>query len=71
MAEPREFLPDWTIRPGVLLRKMLEHHGISEADLADRARLGPETVAGVLGGTVKVDGLIAGRLDEALGTDGF
>jgi plasmid maintenance system antidote protein VapI len=66
----RPFTPDWTLHPGVALRVVLRHRGISEADLADRARLGPEAIAGVLGGTIAVDGLIAQRLEEALGTPG-
>jgi plasmid maintenance system antidote protein VapI len=66
----RPFLPDWTLHPGVALRAVLRHREISEADLADRARLGPETIGGILGGTMAVDGLIAQRLEEALGRPG-
>lgn len=66
----RPFLPDWTLHPGVILRRVLEGRGITEAGLADLSRLGPETVAGVLGGTMAVDGLIAQRLEEALGRPG-
>lgn len=64
----RPFAPDWTLHPGIALRAVMRHRGISEADLADRARLGPETVAGILGGTMAVDGFTAQRLEEALGT---
>lgn len=67
MDTDRPFEPDWTLHPGVALREILGERGISEADLADAARLGPETVAGLLNFTVPVDGLIAQQLEAALG----
>ena len=66
----RPFAPDWTLHPGVCLRAVLRHREITEAGLAFASGLGPETVAGVLRGTMAVDGVIAQRLEEALGTPG-
>lgn len=67
IPESRPFEPDWTLHPGVCLREILDDRGISEAGLARMTGLGPETIAGILGFTVTIDGLIAERLEAALG----
>jgi len=67
-AAPREFRPDWTISRGRILAAVLRHRGISEAEFAGLAMIGPETVRGILTATVAVDGRIAARIGEALST---
>jgi plasmid maintenance system antidote protein VapI len=59
------------LHPGVILRHELAARGITEADLAQMAGLGPETVAGILGCTTAIDGVIAGRLETALGVPAY
>jgi HTH-type transcriptional regulator / antitoxin HigA len=54
--------------PGSLIRHVIDDRGWTEAELASRTRLGPETVAGILAATVRIDGLIAARIGEAFGT---
>lgn len=66
-AESRPFEPDWTLHPGICLRKILDDRGISKAELARMTGLGPETIAGILGFTVAIDRLTARRLEAALG----
>lgn len=63
----RPFEPDWTLAPGDCLAELLELRGITEAELADRTRLGPETIAGILAASIPVDGLIAEKLSELFG----
>lgn len=60
------FEPDWTLHPGVALAELLDERGITAAELAGRAQLGPETVAGLLNFIVPVDSVIAGCLEKAL-----
>jgi HTH-type transcriptional regulator / antitoxin HigA len=62
------FKPDWTLSPGTLIREEMNERGWTEAELASRAGLGPETIAGILAATVQIDGLIAARIGEAFGT---
>jgi hypothetical protein len=56
----RPFVPDWTLRPGVLLRKALEAQGKSP-DGIPGARL-------IIEGTRRVDARHAARIAETLGT---
>lgn len=62
----REFLPDWTMRPGVHLQEMLDYaglHGRSGIRYLKKATgLDEGTVIGVLYGTVEIDDDIAARL---------
>jgi plasmid maintenance system antidote protein VapI len=65
--DARPFEPDWTLAPGDCLAELLELRGITEAGLADRTRLGPETIAGILAASTAVDGLIAEKLSAVFG----
>jgi HTH-type transcriptional regulator / antitoxin HigA len=67
-GEPHPFEPDWTLSPGAIIREEMNARGWTEAELASRAALGPETIAGILAATMTVDGVIAARISEALGT---
>lgn len=66
-AEPRPFLPDWTLAPGDCLAELLDLKGITEAELAERTRLGPEAIAGILSASIPVDGVIAEKLSAVFG----
>ena len=63
----RPFEPDWTLAPGDCLAELLALRGITEAELAARTRLGPETIAGILAASIPVDGLIAEKLSAVFG----
>jgi HTH-type transcriptional regulator / antitoxin HigA len=65
---PHPFKPDWTLSPGTLIREEIGARGWTEAELASRTGLGPETIAGILAATVRIDELIAARIGEAFGT---
>lgn len=56
----RPFVPDWTIRPGVLLRRALEAKGLSADDLAGGRHL--------LDGTWRIDRMHANWISDLLGT---
>lgn len=59
--------PDWTLAPGDCLAELLEMRGITEAELDDRTRLGPEIIAGILAASIPVDSLIAEKLAAVFG----
>lgn len=66
-GEFRPFEPDWTIRPGVLLRHELAARGVTPAELAGSAALAAEVVTGIIDGTQKIGEEIADRLYAGLG----
>lgn len=59
--------PDWTLRPGVVLHAHLEECPVDLA-VFTAAGIGEDTLAGLIGGTVRVDRAIAEKLGRALGT---
>ena len=61
------FEPDWTLAPGDFLSAVLGQRGILVAELAAAAGLDPKITDGILDATTRVDGLIAERLEKALG----
>ncbi len=65
--ELHPFTPDWTVRPGVLLRDELAERGITPDALAASVGLAAEVITGVIDGTRKIDQVIAERLFAALG----
>ena len=67
--ELRPFTPDWTVRPGVLLRRELAARDLTPDQLATSAGLAAEVVTGVISGTRKIDQDIAERRAEARGED--
>lgn len=56
----RPFVPDWTLRPGTLLREALAVKGIDPDDI-----LGAEEI---IAGTLRIDRMHAGWISDALGT---
>jgi antitoxin HigA-1 len=65
--ELHEFTPDWTIRPGVLLRQELAARGATPDELAASVGLAAEVITEVIDGTRKINQMIAERLYAALG----
>ena len=66
-SEPHPFTPDWTISPGVLLRRELAERDVTPDELAASAGVAAEVVTGVIDGTRKIDQEIAERLYAGLG----
>lgn len=60
------FDPDWTMRPGVILREMMDYEGLTGAIgtqmIATYAGLDPNVVDGILAGTERITEPIARRL---------
>jgi plasmid maintenance system antidote protein VapI len=65
-GKPIPFDPDWTMRPGVTLREMLDDSGMSVRVIAKIAGLAPAVIQGVLDGSVPITEPIAERLARAL-----
>lgn len=66
MTELHPFIPDWTLSPGVLLRRVMAGRNLAEADLS-RCGLLPETIAGILAGTSAIGEDAAIRIANATG----
>lgn len=64
----RPFVPDWTIRPGVMVAEAMKARGMTADDLGARTYLRPEAVAGLLSGHLRIGGPTARLLADALGT---
>lgn len=67
-GELHEFTPDWTLHPGVLLRRLMDERKIGPATLALRAGMELPDLRRVLNGTARIDNVTAGRLGGVLGT---
>lgn len=68
MTDHQPFTPDWTLRPGILLRELLRERDISTAQLAVGSGLHYPVVLAVLGGTARIDENIAWAIALATGT---
>jgi HTH-type transcriptional regulator / antitoxin HigA len=64
----RPFEPDWTIRPGILLRRTMQEKGLYDTQLAERSGLTIMTVRNVLDGANRIDEATAERLAAGTGT---
>jgi len=66
MSKPIPFDPDWTIRPGVILREMMDYERLRGATgvrmIAKIAHLEPAVIEGILDGTQQITQPIAERL---------
>lgn len=56
--------PDWVVKPGDFLQEWIDENGMSTSAVATVCSLPPETVAGVLEGSVAIDASIACRLAD-------
>jgi plasmid maintenance system antidote protein VapI len=61
-GKPILFDPDWTMRPGVILREMMDDSGMSVRMIAKIAGLEPALIEGVLDGSVPITDPISERL---------
>jgi plasmid maintenance system antidote protein VapI len=68
MTDHQPFTPDWTLRPGILLRDFLRARGMSSAELSVRSGLYYPVVLAVLDGTASIDVGIAWGIGQATGT---
>jgi HTH-type transcriptional regulator/antitoxin HigA len=62
-----EFNPDWALPPGTLLREEIEALGMSQADLAQRAKLTQKHVSQVMTGTASLTPDVALAFERSLG----
>ena len=64
--DPHEFVPDWSVHPGSVLRQVLEKRGIRQAELAERTGLTSKHVNQIVKEGVGISGDIAVLLERAL-----
>jgi HTH-type transcriptional regulator / antitoxin HigA len=62
-----EFQPDWAVSPGTLIRSEIEARGMTQADLAARAKLTEKHVSQVMTGTVTLTADVALAFERSLG----
>jgi HTH-type transcriptional regulator / antitoxin HigA len=62
-----EFQPDWAATPGVLLKAEIEARGMTQSDLAARAKLTTKHVSQVMTGTVTLTPDVALAFERSLG----
>jgi len=61
-----EYCPDYLAPPGEVLKEHLEHAGIAQAELAERACLPAGTIGGIIDGELSITPDIAKRLEHVL-----
>lgn len=59
--------PDWVMKPGETLKDHMDEDGVTVNAVAKLCDLSPETIVGILDGSVAIDAGIACRLET--GTD--
>lgn len=62
-----EFAPDWSLHPGVLLRRVLDEQQLRQSELAERAGLSAKHVNQIVNRSVGITGDVAVVLERALG----
>lgn len=62
-----EFSPDWSLHPGVLLRRVLQQQQIRQSELAERTGLSAKHVNQIVNRSVGITGDVAVVLERALG----
>jgi len=61
-----EYCPDYLVLPGEVLKEHLEHAGLTQAELAERASLPARTIDGIIDGELSITTDIAKRLENVL-----
>jgi HTH-type transcriptional regulator/antitoxin HigA len=61
------FVPDYAVPPGITLHEMLEHFGISQAELAERTGRPKKTINEIVKGKAAITPETALQLERALG----
>ncbi len=64
--QPPEFVPDWSVHPGAVLRNVLEKRGIRQSELAARTGLSAKHVNQIVNETIGISGDVALLLELAL-----
>lgn len=62
----QEFVPNWSVHPGAVLRAILEQRAIRQAELAERTGLTPKHVNQIVKEGVGISGDVAVLLERAL-----
>ena len=65
-GQPEEFTPDWSVHPGVILRGVLEEHGIRQSELAERTGLTAKHINQIVTGSIGISADVALVLERAL-----
>ena len=64
---PTEFVPQWTLHPGDILKEILTERNWRQSDLAERTGLSPKHINQIVNGSIGITGDVAVRLERALG----
>lgn len=64
-----EFKPNWSIHPGVFLRRVLEQRGIRQSELAERTGLTAKHINQIVTENIGISGDVALLLERALDID--
>jgi HTH-type transcriptional regulator/antitoxin HigA len=65
--EVHEFVPDWSLHPGAVLRHVLDDRGLRQAELAERTGLSAKHINQIVKESIGVTGDVAVLLERALG----
>jgi HTH-type transcriptional regulator/antitoxin HigA len=65
-GRPEEFAPDWSVHPGVILRRVLEESGIRQSELAERTGLTAKHINQIVAGSIGISADVALLLERAL-----
>lgn len=65
--ELTEFVPDWSLHPGKLLKQVLAKQNLRQAEVAERAGLSAKHVNQIANESIGITGEVAVRLERALG----
>jgi len=61
-----EYCPDYLVIPGEILKEHLEHAGLTQTELAERASLPAGAIGGIIDGELSVTTDIAKRFETVL-----
>lgn len=64
---PVEFVPDWSLHPGVLLRGVLEKQDVRQSEVAERTGLSAKHLSQIVNESIGITGDVAVLLENALG----
>jgi len=65
-----EYRPDYLVPPGEVLKEHLEHAGLTQAELAERASLPTRTIDGIIDSELSITTDIANRFERVLNRPG-
>jgi HTH-type transcriptional regulator/antitoxin HigA len=65
--EPADFVPNWSLHPGTLLKQVLTQRNLRQSELAERTGLSAKHLNQIVNQSIGITGDVAVRLDRALG----